>query len=166
MGLSFIREHAGFTVGVPACSALNRSLRCETPCCDRTYTDGLESHLGWWVARMSHARLTRWLISKGVCGLNAGDRLHRELLTAVLADEEGSRVAVVDLTLLGRFYERFADHTVDVGRRTIFMATGSTPEGWAAARHAVERGLLAPPARQGRRPPACNSSITIGDHGG
>ncbi|WP_063057237.1 PhoU domain-containing protein [Nocardia salmonicida] len=61
------------------------------------------------------------------------DRLHRALLTAVLADDkDASKAMVVDVTLLGRYYERFADHTVEVGRRTIFMATGCTPEEWAA----------------------------------
>jgi phosphate transport system protein len=34
--------------------------------------------------------------------------------------------AAVDVTLLGRFYERFADHGVEVARRVIFQATGST----------------------------------------
>ncbi|MGC4994769.1 PhoU domain-containing protein [Nocardia salmonicida] len=53
------------------------------------------------------------------------DRLHRELLIAVLADDEdASKAMVVDVTLLGRYYERFADHTVEVGRRTVFMAAG------------------------------------------
>lgn len=27
----------------------------------------------------------------------------------------------VDVTLLARFYERFGDHTVEVGRRVIFL---------------------------------------------
>jgi phosphate transport system protein len=30
--------------------------------------------------------------------------------------------------LLSRFYERFADHAVEVARRVIFTATGSYPE--------------------------------------
>jgi len=30
--------------------------------------------------------------------------------------------------LLGRFYERFADHVVEVSRRVIFQATGILPE--------------------------------------
>lgn len=61
------------------------------------------------------------------------DRLHRELLTAVITDDEYSdKAAIVDVTLLGRYYERFADHTVEVGRRTIFMATGYTSDEWAA----------------------------------
>jgi phosphate transport system protein len=34
----------------------------------------------------------------------------------------------VDVALLGRFYERFADHTVAVGRRVVFIATGALPE--------------------------------------
>jgi phosphate transport system protein len=28
------------------------------------------------------------------------------------------------VTLLARFYERFGDHTVEVGRRVIFLVTG------------------------------------------
>jgi phosphate transport system protein len=32
--------------------------------------------------------------------------------------------AAVDVTLLRRFYERFGDHTVVVGRRVIFLITG------------------------------------------
>jgi phosphate transport system protein len=35
----------------------------------------------------------------------------------------------VDVTLLGRFYERFADHAVQVARRVIFQATGRLPDG-------------------------------------
>ena len=35
-----------------------------------------------------------------------------------------SVAAAVDVTLLGRFYERFADHAVEIGRRVIFQATG------------------------------------------
>jgi phosphate transport system protein len=30
----------------------------------------------------------------------------------------------VDLTLLSRYYERFADHAVNVADRVIFLATG------------------------------------------
>ncbi|PBC47387.1 phosphate signaling complex protein PhoU [Rhodococcus sp. ACPA1] len=53
------------------------------------------------------------------------DDLHRQLLT-LLEDPAwpGSIPAAVDVTLLGRFYERFGDHTVVVGRRVIFLVTG------------------------------------------
>ena len=36
--------------------------------------------------------------------------------------------AAVDVTLLGRFYERFADHAVEVARRVIFQVTGNHPD--------------------------------------
>jgi phosphate transport system protein len=56
------------------------------------------------------------------------DDLHRHLF-AVLMDREWKYgvTAAVDVTLLSRFYERFADHAVEVGRRVIFQATGRMP---------------------------------------
>jgi phosphate transport system protein len=33
----------------------------------------------------------------------------------------------VEAALLGRFYERFGDHAVEIGRRVIFMETGALP---------------------------------------
>jgi phosphate transport system protein len=35
----------------------------------------------------------------------------------------------VDVALLGRYFERFADHAVAVGRRVIYIITGQVPEG-------------------------------------
>jgi len=35
--------------------------------------------------------------------------------------------AAIDLALLGRYYERYADHAVAVARHTIFIATGTHP---------------------------------------
>ena len=35
--------------------------------------------------------------------------------------------AAVDVTLLGRFYERFVDHAVEIGRRAVLQVTGETP---------------------------------------
>ena len=57
------------------------------------------------------------------------NRLHRHLFT-VLMDKEWRHgvAAAVDVTLLGRFYERFADHAVEIGRRVIFQVTGETPD--------------------------------------
>ena len=57
---------------------------------------------------------------------DAMDDLHRHLFT-VLMDRgwEHSVAAAVDVTLLGRYYERFADHAVEMGRRVIFQATGA-----------------------------------------
>ncbi|MFD4367214.1 phosphate signaling complex protein PhoU [Rhodococcus sp. NPDC058521] len=58
----------------------------------------------------------------------AMDDLHRHLFS-VLMDREWKHgvAAAVDITLLGRFYERFADHAVEVGRRVIFLVTGELP---------------------------------------
>src|SRR3954466_10277707 len=58
---------------------------------------------------------------------DAMDDLHRHLFT-VLMDKEWKHgvAAAVDVTLLGRFYERFADHAVEVARRVIFQVTGRT----------------------------------------
>ena len=53
------------------------------------------------------------------------DSLHHQLLD-LIQDRAwtDSITAAVDATLLGRFYERFGDHTVVVGRRVIFLVTG------------------------------------------
>lgn len=53
------------------------------------------------------------------------DNLHRHLF-AVLMDREWNHgvAAAVDVTLLSRYYERFADHAVEIGRRVIFQTTG------------------------------------------
>jgi phosphate transport system protein len=61
---------------------------------------------------------------------DAMDDLHRHLFS-VLMDREWKHgvAAAVDVTLLGRFYERFADHAVEVARRVIFQVTGVYPEG-------------------------------------
>jgi phosphate transport system protein len=60
---------------------------------------------------------------------DAMDDLHRHLFT-VLMDKEWKHgvAAAVDVTLLGRFYERFADHAVEVARRVIFQVTGKHPD--------------------------------------
>ena len=53
------------------------------------------------------------------------DKLHRQLFK-VLMDEKwahGTEVAI-DMTLLGRYYERCADHAVSVGRRVYYMVNG------------------------------------------
>ncbi|UXA07165.1 phosphate signaling complex protein PhoU [Mycobacterium sp. SMC-2] len=56
---------------------------------------------------------------------DAMDELHHQL-QEVLRDPRWTHgvVAAVDVTLLGRFYERFADHAVQIARRIIFQATG------------------------------------------
>src|ERR1700756_2988676 len=56
---------------------------------------------------------------------DAMDQLHKQLFSVLMDTEWKHGVeAAVDVTLLGRFYERFADHAVEIGRRVIFQATG------------------------------------------
>lgn len=53
------------------------------------------------------------------------DRLHRELFTVVLSPSWHHGVEqAIDVTLLSRFYERFADHAVSVTRRVVTIVTG------------------------------------------
>lgn len=60
---------------------------------------------------------------------DAMDDLHRHLFTVLMdPDWKHGAAAAVDVTLLGRFYERFADHAVEVARRVIFRATGNHPK--------------------------------------
>jgi len=56
------------------------------------------------------------------------DALRRKLFTIVLSPNwaHGTEAAI-DMTLLGRYYERYADHAVAVARRTIFIVTGERP---------------------------------------
>jgi phosphate transport system protein len=56
------------------------------------------------------------------------DALRRKLFTLVLSPRwaHGTEAAI-DMTLLGRYYERYADHAVAVARRTIFIVTGERP---------------------------------------
>jgi phosphate transport system protein len=57
---------------------------------------------------------------------DAMDELHRHLFTVVMDRQWPYPVATaVDVTLLSRYYERFADHAVEIGRRVIFQATGT-----------------------------------------
>jgi phosphate transport system protein len=60
---------------------------------------------------------------------DAMDDLHRHLFTVMMNHDWPHGVApAVDVTLLGRFYERFADHAVAVARRVVFMVTGKMPD--------------------------------------
>ncbi len=59
---------------------------------------------------------------------DAMDELYRQLFAALIDRKWPHTVAAgVEAALLGRFYERFADHAVEIGRRVIFMDTGVLP---------------------------------------
>lgn len=57
------------------------------------------------------------------------DRLHRDLYTTLLDPESPHSVeAAIDLTSVGRYYERFADHAVSVAGRVVYLVTGQRAE--------------------------------------
>ncbi len=56
---------------------------------------------------------------------DAMDRLHRGLFRELLSDDWPYGIeSAIDITLLGRYYERFADHAVSVARRVVYLVTG------------------------------------------
>ena len=53
------------------------------------------------------------------------DRLHRDLFGVMLAPDWSHGVeAAIDITLIARYYERFADHATTIARRVIQVVTG------------------------------------------
>jgi phosphate transport system protein len=59
---------------------------------------------------------------------DAMDELHKHMFS-VLMDRNWSHGVgpAVDITLLARFYERYADHAVAVARRIVYVVTGRMP---------------------------------------
>ncbi|HJQ07632.1 MAG TPA: phosphate signaling complex protein PhoU [Nocardioides sp.] len=57
------------------------------------------------------------------------DQLRRKSFTEMLGDDWSHGVeAAVDLALLGRYYERIADHAVSIANRVVYVVTGHKPE--------------------------------------
>jgi phosphate transport system protein len=56
---------------------------------------------------------------------DAMDELHRTLFAHLIDGtwKHGTEAAV-DMTLVGRYYERFADHAVSVAHRVVYLVTG------------------------------------------
>lgn len=60
---------------------------------------------------------------------NQMDQLHRSLFVVLLDDAWNRGIeAAVDIALLGRYYERFADHAVEISTNVRFLVTGEI--GW------------------------------------
>jgi phosphate transport system protein len=73
---------------------------------------------------------------------DAMDTLHRRLFSILLSDDwaHGMEPAI-DITLIGRYYERFADHAVSVARRVIYLVTGEMPQPEALRTGSTETAL-------------------------
>jgi phosphate transport system protein len=57
------------------------------------------------------------------------DALRRQLFAILLAEDWSHGVEpAVDAALIGRYYERFADHAVAIAREVSYVATGRMPE--------------------------------------
>jgi phosphate transport system protein len=53
------------------------------------------------------------------------DELHKKVIAGIIGSNPVLSLDVaIDLTLLGRYYERFADHAVSVARRVYFLVKG------------------------------------------
>ena len=56
---------------------------------------------------------------------DAMDDLHRRLISILLSDQWTYGIeSAIDLTLIGRYYERYSDHAVKVANRIYFTVTG------------------------------------------
>ena len=88
------------------------------------------------VAQAMVAQLTTVIASRDVASANELDRmddemdkLRRTTFSELLTKEWSHGVeAAVDIALLGRYYERIADHAVTVAQRVVFVVTGEQPE--------------------------------------
>jgi phosphate transport system protein len=57
------------------------------------------------------------------------DELHRQMFMTILSPDWAHGVeSAIDVTLISRFYERFADHSVSIARRVVHQATGMRPQ--------------------------------------
>ncbi len=57
------------------------------------------------------------------------DKLHRSIISILLSDDWTYGIeTAIDMTLLGRYFERFADHAVSISHRVYFMVTGDYAE--------------------------------------
>ncbi|GAA2517132.1 phosphate signaling complex protein PhoU [Rarobacter incanus] len=78
-------------------------------------------------------RLTRLLETRDLLEANAIERdddiiddLHHDTFSALLNPNwAGTTQETIDITLVGRYYERFGDHGVSIARRVIYLVTGT-----------------------------------------
>ena len=52
------------------------------------------------------------------------DALHRRLWATLLGGWQDGAESAIDAALLGRFYERYADHAVNAARQVVYLVTG------------------------------------------
>ena len=64
----------------------------------------------------------------------------KAFLCTLVSDREWqySTREAVDVSMLARYYERYADRCVSVGRRMVFLITGLKPEAYVQQRDEVD----------------------------
>jgi phosphate transport system protein len=74
---------------------------------------------------------------------DAMDTLHRQLFAHLLSEDWSHGMEPgIDITLIGRYYERYADHAVSVARQVIYLVTGEpAPLSQAISTGATETAL-------------------------
>jgi len=93
------------------------------------------------------------------------DELQGDFIQAVFESHATGNVelkAAVQLALVGRYYERIADHAVNIGERVRYMVTGWLPEHTGAVRHAVR--MSGGPSSSGQA--GTDASNAADTHGG
>ncbi len=86
------------------------------------------------------------------------DRLRRSSFRELLgADWAHGVEPAIDIALLGRYYERIADHAVSIARRVVFLVTGeiNPPPGRLSGSRAALRGLRCGPGSPQMRSCRC-----------
>ncbi|AZA12831.1 phosphate uptake regulator PhoU [Corynebacterium choanae] len=72
---------------------------------------------------------------------DAVDDIQKHLFLLLTARPwEHSTTQAVDVALLSRYFERYADHIVNVASRIIYLSTGMKPAEYLANREAAQRG--------------------------
>ncbi len=69
------------------------------------------------------------------------DALHADYIQSIFESHEAEAMQLqtaVQMALVGRYYERIADHAVNIGERVRYMVTGWLPEHTGAARLAAQ----------------------------
>ncbi|WP_222854146.1 phosphate signaling complex protein PhoU [Fodinicola acaciae] len=73
------------------------------------------------------AHLDVGLADELVADDDAMDALHRQLFFILLTDWPHGVEAAIDITLVSRYYERFADHAVSIAEEVRYLVTGDRP---------------------------------------
>ncbi len=107
---------------------------------------GLISRLGEHVQKIFRLAMDSYI--DGNAGLASAlddmddtvDELHADYIQAIFESHSTGTIdlqTAVQLALIGRYYERIADHAVNIGERVRYMVTGWLPEHTGAARLAA-----------------------------